>query len=156
MHSRCDKHMICWCSWWYAQILVVVTPGVLHAPCTTTEHPSRWSSYWRRPRRRRQWRQLELQHRPFSWPGTGRMGRSTHHSRRRSRVSLPRRARHPTAPGTRPAHLVHRVSLCCLPAQSRGLPGPLGGDYGRTSQVIGPTCTCPCLEDLRLLCMCTR
>jgi hypothetical protein len=27
---------------------------------------------------------------------------------------------------------------------------------GRTSQVIGPTCTCPCLKDLRLLCMCTR
>jgi hypothetical protein len=26
----------------------------------------------------------------------------------------------------------------------------------RTSQVIGPTCTCPCLKDLRLLCMCTR
>jgi hypothetical protein len=29
-------------------------------------------------------------------------------------------------------------------------------DCGRTSQVIGPTCTCPCLRDLRLLCMCTR
>jgi hypothetical protein len=28
--------------------------------------------------------------------------------------------------------------------------------YGRTSQVIGPTCTCPCLKDLRRLCMCTR
>jgi hypothetical protein len=27
---------------------------------------------------------------------------------------------------------------------------------GRTSQVIGPTCTCPCLKDLRRLCMCTR
>jgi transposase InsO family protein len=27
---------------------------------------------------------------------------------------------------------------------------------GRTSQVIGPTCTCPCLKDLRQLCMCTR
>jgi hypothetical protein len=27
---------------------------------------------------------------------------------------------------------------------------------GRTSQVIGPTCTCPYLKDLRLLCMCTR
>jgi hypothetical protein len=26
---------------------------------------------------------------------------------------------------------------------------------GRTSQVIGPTCTCPCLKDLRRLCMCT-
>src|SRR5699024_6015835 len=30
------------------------------------------------------------------------------------------------------------------------------GIYGRTSQVIGPTCTCPCLKDLRRLCMCTR
>jgi hypothetical protein len=30
------------------------------------------------------------------------------------------------------------------------------GRYGRTSQVIGPTCTCPCLKDLRRLCMCTR
>jgi hypothetical protein len=27
---------------------------------------------------------------------------------------------------------------------------------GRTSQVIGPTCTCPCLKDLRRLCMCTK
>jgi hypothetical protein len=27
---------------------------------------------------------------------------------------------------------------------------------GRTSQVIGPTCTCPCLKDLRRLCMCNR
>jgi hypothetical protein len=27
---------------------------------------------------------------------------------------------------------------------------------GRTSQVIGPTCTCPCLKDLGRLCMCTR
>jgi hypothetical protein len=27
---------------------------------------------------------------------------------------------------------------------------------GRTSQVIGPTCTCPCLKDLRRPCMCTR
>jgi hypothetical protein len=27
---------------------------------------------------------------------------------------------------------------------------------GRTSQVIRPTCTCPCLKDLRRLCMCTR
>jgi hypothetical protein len=26
----------------------------------------------------------------------------------------------------------------------------------RTSQVIGPTCTCPCLKDLRQLCMCTK
>jgi hypothetical protein len=30
------------------------------------------------------------------------------------------------------------------------------GQCGRTSQVIGPTCTCPCLKDLRRLCMCTR
>jgi hypothetical protein len=97
-------------------------------PCTTTKHPSRWSSCWRRPRQWRRRQQLELQHRPFSRPGAGRMGHSTHHSRRRSRVSLPRRARHPAAPGTRPAYLVHRVSLYCLPAQSRGLPGPLGGD----------------------------
>jgi hypothetical protein len=41
---------------------------------------------------------------------------------------LPRCARHPATPGTRPAYLVHRVSLCGLSAQSRGLPGPLGGD----------------------------
>jgi hypothetical protein len=27
---------------------------------------------------------------------------------------------------------------------------------GRTSQAIGPTCTCPCLTDLKRLCMCTR
>jgi hypothetical protein len=26
----------------------------------------------------------------------------------------------------------------------------------RTSQVIGPTCTCPCLKDLRQLCVCTK
>jgi hypothetical protein len=30
MHSRCDKHMICQCLWCYAQVLVTVTPGVLH------------------------------------------------------------------------------------------------------------------------------
>jgi hypothetical protein len=30
------------------------------------------------------------------------------------------------------------------------------GECGRTSQVIGPTCICPCLKDLRLLCMCTK
>jgi hypothetical protein len=29
---------------------------------------------------------------------------------------------------TWPAYLVYRVSLCGLPAQSWGLPGPLGGD----------------------------
>jgi hypothetical protein len=31
-------------------------------------------------------------------------------------------------------------------------------DFGcrTTSQVIGPTCTCPCLKDLRRLCMCTK
>jgi hypothetical protein len=28
--------------------------------------------------------------------------------------------------------------------------------YHRTSQVIGPTCTYPCLKDLRRLCMCTK
>jgi hypothetical protein len=27
---------------------------------------------------------------------------------------------------------------------------------GRTSQGIGPTCTCPCPKDLRRPCMCTR
>jgi hypothetical protein len=32
----------------------------------------------------------------------------------------------------------------------------VGLDCGRTSQGIGPTCTCPCLKDLRRLCMCTR
>jgi hypothetical protein len=32
----------------------------------------------------------------------------------------------------------------------------LGQDCRRTSQVIGPTCTCPCLKDLRRLCMCTK
>jgi hypothetical protein len=69
------------------------------------------------------------------------MGRSTHHSRRRSRVSLPRRARHPAVPSTRPAYLVHRVSMCCLPAQSRGLPGPLGGDLlGAPSGEQSPRC----------------
>jgi hypothetical protein len=97
-------------------------------PCTTTEGPSRWSSCWRRPRRRRWRQQLEPHHRPFRGAGVGRMGCSTHHSRRRSRVSLPRCARHPAMLGTRPAYLVHRVSLCDLPAQSRGLPGPLGGN----------------------------
>jgi hypothetical protein len=56
------------------------------------------------------------------------MGCSTHHSGRCSRVSLPRRARHPAKLGTRTAYLVHRVSLCDLPAQSQGLPGLLGGD----------------------------
>jgi hypothetical protein len=43
------------------------------------------------------------------------------------------------------------------PLQRWGLDllGPLP-PCGRTSQVIGPTCTCPCLKDLRRLCMCTR
>jgi hypothetical protein len=69
------------------------------------------------------------------------MGRSTHHSRRRSWVSLPRRARHPAAPGTRPAYLVHRVSLCCLPTQPRGLLGPLGGELlGVPSGEQSPRC----------------
>ena len=27
---------------------------------------------------------------------------------------------------------------------------------GRTSQVIGPTCTCPCPKDLKRVCMCTK
>jgi hypothetical protein len=98
------------------------------APCTTTERPNPWSSYWRRPRRRRWQQQLEPRHRPFRRPGVGRMGCSTHHSRRRSRVSLPRCARHPATLGTRPAYLVYRVSLCGLLAPSRGLLGPLGGD----------------------------
>jgi hypothetical protein len=30
MHSRCDKHMICQFLWCHAQVLVAVTPGVLH------------------------------------------------------------------------------------------------------------------------------
>jgi hypothetical protein len=47
-------------------------------------------------------------------------------TRDRSRVSLSRRARHPDAPGTRPTHLVYRVSLCCLPAQSRGFTRTVG------------------------------
>jgi hypothetical protein len=69
------------------------------------------------------------------------MGCSTHHSRRRSRVSLPLRARHPATPGTRPAYLVHRVLLCGLPAQSRGLPEPLGGDlFGAPSGEQSPGC----------------
>jgi Ribonuclease G/E len=29
-------------------------------------------------------------------------------------------------------------------------------ECGRTSQGIGPTCTCPCLKELRWPCMCTR
>jgi hypothetical protein len=54
----------------------------------------------------------------------------------------------------------------CLYAAVRGTPNPgyqqwpsgppQGRMCGRTSQVIGPTCTCPCLEDLRRLCMCTK
>jgi hypothetical protein len=69
------------------------------------------------------------------------MGCSTHYSRRHSRVSLPRRAQHPAALGTRPTHLVHRVSLCCLPAQSQGLPGPLGGNLlGAPSGEQSPGC----------------
>jgi hypothetical protein len=31
MHSRCVKHMQCQCLWCYAQVLVTVTPGVLHS-----------------------------------------------------------------------------------------------------------------------------
>jgi hypothetical protein len=31
-----------------------------------------------------------------------------------------------------------------------------GDIYRRTSQVIGPTCTCPRPKDLRRLCMCTK
>jgi hypothetical protein len=69
------------------------------------------------------------------------MGCSTHHSRHRSLVSLPRHARHPATLGTRPAYLVHRVSLCGLPAQSRGLLGPLGGDLlGAPSGEQSPGC----------------
>jgi hypothetical protein len=80
-------------------------------------------------------------HRPFRRPGAGRMGCSTHHSRRCSRVSLPRCTRHPATSGTRPAYLVYRVSLCDLPAQSRGLPGPLGGDLlGAPSGEQSPGC----------------
>ena len=30
MHSRCNKHMKCQGTWCYAQVLVLVTPGVLH------------------------------------------------------------------------------------------------------------------------------
>ena len=30
MHSRCAKHMQCQCLWCHAQVLVVVTSGVLH------------------------------------------------------------------------------------------------------------------------------
>jgi hypothetical protein len=30
MHSRCVKHMQCQCLWCHAQVLVAVTPGVLH------------------------------------------------------------------------------------------------------------------------------
>jgi hypothetical protein len=30
MHSRCVKHMQCQCLWCHAQVLVTVTPGVLH------------------------------------------------------------------------------------------------------------------------------
>jgi hypothetical protein len=51
------------------------------------------------------------------------MGCSTHHSRRCSRVSLSQCARHLATPDTRPAYLVYQVLLCCLPTQSRGLPG---------------------------------
>jgi hypothetical protein len=32
MHSRCDKHMIRQFLWYYAQVLVTVTPGVLQSP----------------------------------------------------------------------------------------------------------------------------
>jgi hypothetical protein len=54
-------------------------------------------------------------------------------------------------------------------AAGGGLPLPAAVDFappralfasrigcGRTSQVIGTTCTCPCLKELRRLCMCTR
>jgi hypothetical protein len=69
------------------------------------------------------------------------MGCPTHHSRRCSRVSLPRRARHPATSGTRPTYLVYRVSLCGLLAQSRRLPGPLGGDLlGAPSEEQSPGC----------------
>jgi hypothetical protein len=38
-------------------------------------------------------------------------------------------------------YLVYRVSLCCLPAQSRGLPGPLRGDlFGAPSGEQSPGC----------------
>jgi hypothetical protein len=32
MHSRCIKHMQCQCLWFHAQVLVIVTPGVLQWP----------------------------------------------------------------------------------------------------------------------------
>jgi hypothetical protein len=42
-------------------------------------------------------------------------------------------------------------------APGMGYPGPrLNRICRRTSQVIGSTCTCPCLKDLRQLCVCTK
>jgi hypothetical protein len=45
---------------------------------------------------------------------------------------------------------------CVQPAFMNATAVPREASYGRTSQVIGPTCTCPCLKDLRRLCRCTR
>jgi hypothetical protein len=98
------------------------------APCTTTWHPGCWRRPWQRRRRwRRRW-QFEPRHGALGGAGAGGMDRQTHHSWRRSRVSLPRCSRHPAASGLRPTHLVHRVPLCSLPASSRVIPGPVG-DY---------------------------
>jgi hypothetical protein len=49
MHSRCNKHMVCQCSWCDAQVLVKVTPGVLHyfrQQAWAAENKPVFGGYW--------------------------------------------------------------------------------------------------------------
>jgi hypothetical protein len=48
MHSRCVKHMQCQCSWCHAQVLVIVTPGVLHGDhwISITRAIATWLKAW--------------------------------------------------------------------------------------------------------------
>jgi hypothetical protein len=46
MHSRCNKHMIWQCSWCDAQVLVTVTPGVLHGGYPSPTSPRSLNWFW--------------------------------------------------------------------------------------------------------------
>jgi hypothetical protein len=71
------------------------------------------------------------------------MGRPTHHSWRRSWLSFPWLSRHLAVSDLRPTHLVYRVPLCSLPAQSWVIPRPMGGYLlGAPSGRWSPGCRC--------------
>jgi hypothetical protein len=55
------------------------------------------------------------------------MGRPTHHSWHRPQLSVLQCSRHLAASGFRLTHLIDRVPLFSLPAQSQVIPRPMGG-----------------------------